>query len=417
MCHPRGRGAVNSERSRREVPQPALALLSLMMAVGPFGDTEYAPALPAIAHGLQADYGLVQLTMTSYLFGSAVSRLFYGPLSDRYGRRPVMLAGTTILILGALICLLSFNIWPLIAGRLVQGVGACAGGVIADAAVRDAFAADRRQAIYARITAVFALAPAAGPIAGIYLTEWLGWHANFGLLVVLSGVLWLLVWRFLPETNVKPDRDALTGARLRHHVWQALTTRGFLLYASLGGFCVGVVYTALIGAPDLVLNVLGQGNLAIMIVSLAILTAFVIGAGMGALFSKKLPPDLFIGAGLVLLLAASVWLLLVALMIGKQGSLATYLLPIAVCFVGVGMVVPVATARAMAPFGENTGIASSLLGSVQMAVAALGTLGMGLLHAGAVIDIPIVFLALAVLACLALLGHVSRQVLQPGSAS
>lgn len=388
-----------------------------MMAIGPFGDTEYAPALPAIAHGLLADYGMVQLTMTSYLFGSAVSRLFYGPLSDRFGRRPVMLGGATILILGAVICLLSFNIWPLIAGRLVQGVGACAGGVIADAAVRDAFAADRRQAIYARITAVFALAPAAGPIAGIYLTEWLGWHANLGLLVLLSGMLWLLVWRYLPETNPKRDPAALEGARLRHHVWQALTTPGFLLYASLGGFCVGVVYTALIGAPDLVMNVLGRGNLAIMIVSLAILTAFVSGASLGALFSKKLPRDLFIGAGLAVLLAASVWLLLAALLIGKQGTLATYLVPIAVCFVGVGMVVPIATARAMAPFGENTGIASSLLGSIQMAVAALGTLAMGLLHAGAVVDIPIVFLVLAGMACLALLGHVSRRALHLGQAT
>ena len=392
-------------------------LLSLMMAIGPFGDTEYAPALPAIAHALQADYGLVQLTMTSYLFGSAVSRLFYGPLSDRFGRRPLMLGGTIILIVGALICLISFNIWPLIAGRLVQGVGACAGGVVADAAVRDAFAADRRQAVYARITAVFALAPAAGPIAGIYLTEWLGWHANFGLLVLLSVMLWVLVWRYLPETNVKRDPKALEGARLRHHVWKALTTRGFVLYASLGGFCVGVVYTALIGAPDLVLNVLKRGNTGIMIVSLAILLAFVLGAGMGVLFSKKLPPDLFIGAGLALLLAASGWLMLVALLIGKQGTLATFLVPIGVCFIGVGMVVPVATARAMAPFGENTGIASSLLGSIQMLVAALGTLAMGLLHSGAVIDIPIVFLALAGIACLAQLGHVSGRLLHLGQAA
>lgn len=408
---------MNDDRAGHEVPQPALALLALMMAIGPFGDTEYAPALPAIAHSLHADYGMVQLTMTSYLFGSAVSRLFYGPLSDRYGRRPVMLVGAAILILGAVICLLSFNIWPLVGGRLVQGIGACAGGVIADAAVRDAFAADRRQAVYARITAVFALAPAAGPIAGIYLTEWLGWHANFGLLVLLSAALWVLVWRYLPETNTGRDAEALEGARLRHHVWKALTTRGFVLYAALGGLCVGVVYTALIGAPDLVLTVLKRGNLGITIVSVAILLAFVIGAGAGALLNKKVPPDLFIGAGLALLLAASVWLMVVALVIGKQGSLATFLFPIGVCFIGVGMVVPVATARAMAPFEDNTGIASSLLGSIQMVVAALGTLAMSLLHSGAVIDIPIVFLALSGIACVVMLGHVSKGLLHFGQAA
>ncbi|MEO6801370.1 MAG: hypothetical protein ABI178_15645 [Rhodanobacter sp.] len=108
--------------------------------------------------------------------------------------------------------------------------------------------------------------------------------------------------------------------------------------------------------------------------------------------------------------------MLVALLIGKQGALATFLFPIAVCFIGVGMVVPVATAHAMAPFDKNTGIASSLLGSIQMLVAALGMLAMGRLRSRAVIDIPIVFLALAVLACLALLGHGAGRMLHPAQA-
>jgi DHA1 family bicyclomycin/chloramphenicol resistance-like MFS transporter len=109
--------------------------------------------------------------------------------------------------------------------------------------------------------------------------------------------------------------------------------------------------------------------------------------------------------------------MVVALVIGKQGSLATFLFPIGVCFIGVGMVVPVATARAMAPFEDNTGIASSLLGSIQMVVAAIGTLAMSLLHAGAVIDIPIVFLALSGIACVVMLGHVSRGLLHVGQAA
>lgn len=392
VCHAAGGRLVNRRR-------PSLLLLSLMMAVGPFGDTEYAPALPAIAHALHADYGMVQLTMSSYLFGSALSRLAYGPLSDRFGRRPVMSWGALVLLAGALACLASFAIWPLIAARLVQGMGGCAGGVIADAVVRDAFPADRRQGIYAHINAVFALAPAIGPVAGIYLTQWLGWHANFALLVLLSALLWLAVWCYLPETNAEPDGHALEPARLWHNARDALATRGFLLHAALGGFAVGVVYTALIGAPDLVLNVFGKGNLAIMLVSLAILVAFVTGAGAGALAGRKLSPDGLIAAGLLVLLAGSSWLLALALLVGKHGSLWQFLAPIAICFVGVGLLVPSATARAMAPFGDNTGMASSLLGSIQMAVAALGTLGMGLMHAGSVVDIPVVFMVLTGMAC------------------
>ncbi len=386
---------MNSARKGRKVPQPALTLLALMMAIGPFGDTEYTPAMPAIAHSLHAGYGMVQFTMASYLFGSAFSRLLYGPASDRYGRRPVMLTGTAILLLGGLISLLSFNIYPLIGGRLVQGMGACAGGVIADAMVRDAFASDRRQSIYARINAAFALAPAAGPIAGIYVAQWLGWHANFGLLVILALILGALVWFYLPETNVDLDRQALQPKRLGKTYLEDLKTPGFLVYAALSGFCIGVVYTALIGAPDLVLKVLGLGNLAIMIVSVAILVAFVIGAGTGAVLSGKVSSRLLLACGLGILLAASLGLLMVALVIGKQGTLTDYLLPIGVSFIGVGLVVPIATARAMAPFDKDTGTASSLLGGVQMGVAALGTVGMSALHAGTVMDIPIVFLMLS----------------------
>jgi DHA1 family bicyclomycin/chloramphenicol resistance-like MFS transporter len=234
-----------------------------------------------------------------------------------------------------------------------------------------------------------------------------GWHGNFGLLVLLSALLVAVVWLFLPETKPNPDRDALQPGTLRRHVFEVLSTPDFVLYAVLGGLCVGVVYTALIGAPDLVLTILGRGNFAIMIVSVVILTAFVTGAGMSALFSSRVSPDVFIGAGLAVLLVASAGLMLVALLIGKQGTLANYLTPIGACFVGVGLVVPVSTARAMAPFDENTGMASSLLGSIQMGVAALGTLGMGLLHQGAVEDIPIVFLALAGMAGLLFMGHLA----------
>ncbi len=384
-----------SENARRKISQPALSLLALMMAAGPFGDTEYTPAMPAIAHTLHADYGMVQFTMTAYLIGSSVSQLFHGPISDRFGRRPAMLAGAGILVLGSLLCLVSFSIWPLIGGRLVQGVGACAGGVIADAAVRDAFPQDRRQRIYAKLNAAFALAPAIGPVAGTYIAHAFGWHANFALLLALSVALWLAVWRWLPETAPRLDQRALQPLRFWRNYRQALLTRGFLFYAALGGLCVGIVYTALIGAPDLVINVLGRGSTAIVVVALSILVAFVAGAGLCILLTDRLAHLLIIACGLGLMLAASSALLAIALLLGKQGTLAEYLIPIASCFVAVGLVVPVSTAKAMAPFRRMAGAASSLLGFMRMGIAALGTLAMSLLHHGSVLDIPIVFLALS----------------------
>lgn len=389
--------ATAAHRARKAVA-PSIWLLAFMMAAGPFGDTEYTPAMPAMAKALHADYGLVQFTMAAYLIASALSQLVFGPASDRWGRRPVMLTGAGILSLGALLCMLSFSIWPLIGGRFVQGVGACAGAVIADAVVRDYFSAERRQRVYAKINAAFALAPAIGPVAGIYIAHAFGWHANFALLLAVSLLLTGAVWRWLPETLREPDPHALERKRLWSNAREVVGTRGFLFYVALGGLCVGIVYTALIGAPDLVINVLGLGSTAIVIVAIAILVAFVVGAGACALLTRRVSHLVIIAIGLGLVLAGSIALMSIAVLVGGHGNLATYLGPIGVCFVGVGMTVPVSTAKAMAPFDDNAGAASSVLGFLRMGIAALGTIAMSALHEGSVYDIPIVFMALSVIA-------------------
>lgn len=393
-----------------KIPRPALPLLAFMMSAGPFGDTEYTPAMPAMAHALHTSYGMVQFTMAAYLAGTAISQLAYGPLSDRYGRRPLMLAGAAILLAGAIVCLLSFSIWPLIGGRVIQGIGACAGGVVADAAVRDAFPANLREKIYAKLNAAFALAPAIGPIVGTYVAHAFGWHANFGVLAGIAFVLCFLVWRYLPETNLKLDRHALEPARVWDNFMATLKTREFTIFAVLGGCCVGVVYAALIAAPDLVINVLGWGSLGIVIVAGAILVAFVLGAVACAVLSHRIPAGMTIAIGLVVLLAASAALLGVAVFVGNKGDLATYLVPIGVCFVGIGMIVPESTALAMAPFKENTGAAASLLGFLRMGIAAIATGAMSVLHQGSVYDMPFVFLALGVTAAIVfVVTHAVRQ--------
>lgn len=400
---------LNGNGPARRATQPALTLLAFMMSVGPFGDTEYTPAMPAIAHSLGTSYGMVQFTMASYLIGSALSRLGYGPISDRFGRRPVMLVGASILVAGSLLCLLSFSIWPLIAGRLVQGVGACAGGVLCDSAVRDAFPAGKREGIYAKLNAAFALAPAVGPVAGVYAASKLGWHGNFGLLLTLSVLLLILVWRYLPETLRKPDHHALEPRHFVRNYFEVVTRRGFLVYSVLGGLSAGIVYSALIGAPDLVYNLLKGGDADIMIIAAAILAAFVTGASLCAIASDRISDLWIFGAGLVVQIASGVGLLAVALLLGKQATFALLLTPIAVTFVGVGLIVPAATANAMAPFKKNAGTASSMLGFVLMGTAALATVGMSALSNGSELDMPIVFLALTLIAVCLLVAYVIKN--------
>ena len=404
MSRPAGAGA-DAPRSQTRVPRPPLWLLAFMMSMGPFADTEYTPAMPAMARDLHAPYAMVQLTMAAYLFGSSVSQLVYGPASDRFGRRPVMLVGATILLVGLLLSLLSFSIWPMIGGRLIQGIGACAGGVIADAAVRDAFAAGERKTIYARLNAAFALAPAIGPIFGTFIATSMGWHANFGLLLAMSLVLWVLVYKLLPETHLQLEPRALQPQQLWRNYAHTLSTREFSVFAALGGCGVGVVYAALIGAPDLIINVLHRGNGAFIMVSVAILVAFVIGAGGYALVAGRLSDTWLVSGGLAILLAGSGWLMATAMRGNTHITLADFLWPVGACFIGVGLLLPLCTARAMAPFEQTTGMAASLLGFSRMGVAGLGTVAMSALHQGSVMDIPIVFLGMAAVAVLVFGGY------------
>lgn len=175
--------------------RPSIFILILMVSLGPFGDTIYAPALPEIKTILGTDYPHVQLTITSYLLGYSVSQLLYGPFSDRFGRKPVMLVGSGFFIISSIICLLSTNIDTLIYARLLQGFGAAAGGVIATVAVKDAFKVSEQGAIFAIMNIAFALAPAFGAILGVFLSP----NLIFWILLVAATFLFIQVTVFFQK--------------------------------------------------------------------------------------------------------------------------------------------------------------------------------------------------------------------------
>lgn len=380
-----------------------------MMSVGAFGDTEYTPAMPAIAQGLHTPYGMVQLSMAAYLVSLSVSQLFFGPISDRFGRRPTMLVGAMILTAGALACAWSGSIWPLIGGRAIQGIGACAGGVIAAACVRDVFPANERQAVYARLNAAFAVAPAVGPMAGTYVASVWGWRANFLLLAIVSVILLSTAWRWLPET-VPQRMDPFAGsAHVLTTIRGVAATPGFIVFAMLGGACLGIAYTALIDAPDLVVNVLGRGSAGIVVIAIVILVAVVIGNALCAFLSPRTRPGVIVGSALAVLLAGSTLLLVVAAASNGHIHFRLYLAPIALCFVGVGLCLPVTTAQALSPFGDRAGTASSVLGFLRMGVAALSTLVMSAIHRGSAFDMPIMFVGLSLIGVLIFAIQHSRE--------
>jgi MFS transporter, DHA1 family, multidrug resistance protein len=181
------------------------ALLTALVALGPISTDLYLPSLPGLLRHFGADIAEVQLTLSVFLLGLAGGQLVYGPLSDRFGRRPVLLTGLVIYVLASLACVAASGISALIAARFLQACGACAGPVVCRAVVRDVHGREGAARVLSYMGAAMAIAPALGPILGGFIEGWLGWRANFAVLALYGAVGPGVTVAILPETA--PDRD------------------------------------------------------------------------------------------------------------------------------------------------------------------------------------------------------------------
>tara|TARA_A100001015_G_scaffold188148_1_gene209538 strand:- start:525 stop:1688 length:1164 start_codon:yes stop_codon:yes gene_type:complete len=368
-----------------------------MVSVGPFGDTEYTPSLPAIAHYFNVAYSEAQYSMSSYLFGFAIGQLIYGPLSDRIGRRPSILYASCIFVAGSIICALSFNIELLIFGRFIQALGACAGSIISNAAVRDAFDEKIRNRIYIIINGSFAAAPALGPIVGAVIDHYLGWRSNFYLLIILGGILFVLVWLFFDETCDPKDMILHKKKPMINIVWKYLTLAFnhpvFILNAFIQGFSIGIVYTSLVEAPNLIMNVLGLPSLYFIYVALLLLASFIAGSIFCVILDKLFTRTIIMLFAFLIMICGSILMYFLYKYIHLNLFLA--MLPIMVTFFGISNVIPISTSQALSPYGHIAGIASAELGFFQMSLASLTTFIVALVGGSALAILPYVFFILS----------------------
>ena len=377
---------------------PSIFILAFMASLGPFGDTEYTPSLPSIAHGLGITFGQAQLSMTVYLAGFALSQIFWGPLSDRFGRRPMILIAITTFLAGSLVCAFSTDLSMLLAGRLIQSLGASAGGTISNAAVRDAFSEEVRTRVFLQVNTIFALAPGVGPIAGSLVDHYLGWQYNFYLLAMLAVLLLIALFFRFPETNRKLNLDAAKPRVFIATYLSLLAKPVYLYYVLVIGLGFGLTYASLVEAPHLVITELGYPSKMFVVVAFCIVAAFIIGASLATVLSRYLSDPSLILSGLAIMLLGS-------LAIGVFDefhfvNLTSMLGSISVIYIGIAFVVPVATARAIAPFEAIVGSASSLMGGLSMGLASLATLYVAMLPGRSV---EVMFIAFSSISALGVL--------------
>ena len=346
------------------------ALLAALSAIGPLTTDMYLPSLPDIARQLSASTAQAQFTISAYLIGFAVGQIFYGPVSDRHGRKPVLIAAIALYCIASLACALSTSIDMLIVARAFQALGGCGGIVLTRAIVRDIYSGARAGRELSLIASVMALAPVLAPIAGGILQTGFGWRAVFFTLVAAGVAGAGIVWAVLPETlNIRATEPVSLSSMFRSYRVVARNP-AYLAYLGITSASYAGLFVWISGAAFVLQDLYGLApfdfGLAFALGSLGYMT----GSALAARMVVKLGIDGVLGIGGVACAAGGLGMV-AAVAFGLTSSLSL-VLPVAVYLAGLGMVLPQGIAGAMTPFPERAGAASSLFGFVQQSVAALG---------------------------------------------
>ncbi len=344
-------------------------LLAMLTALGPLSTDIYLPSLPDISRVLHAPTTQVQLTVSSYLFGFAVGQVLYGPVSDRHGRRPVLLWALLLYAAGTLICAAAQSIDMLIAARLLQAIGGSGAIVLARAVVRDLYAGARAGRELSLMGSIMGFAPIAAPMIGGVLQTAFGWRASFILMGGIAVLAIMIVGRLLPETLPERTDGRISVSALVNNYGAVLRHRGFLAYLGIVTATYAGLFAWVSGGSVVLQGVYGLSAFAFGFIFALGSVGYVVGTMIAARHVLRLGLDRTIGLGVILLAVGGV---AVAAVVAAALPDAVWLVAaMALYLAGLGLSMPQAMAGALTPFPQYAGTASSLMGFVQQTAAAL----------------------------------------------
>lgn len=378
---------------------PPLALLIAVTMSGTVALHVFIPALPAVSRELGASPTTVQFTITMFLVGLAAGQLIYGPLSDRFGRRPVLIGSLALYLLGFLLAIPAASIGALIFARVLQSLGACGALVLGRAMVRDVSTeADATKQMAVLITCM-TLTPSLAPGLGGLIEAWFGWRAIFVALAVTVAVMLLLVVSLAPETNRNPTTTRGISFVLGGYA-RLLRSGKFRRYL-LAGSCAGTsLYAFLAVAPFLYVELLHRSAQEVGLFCVIVSLGMAAGAFLVRLLIGRM--DLRRGARLGNLVSVLGAVLLLAAHVAGMLNVATLTGATLIYALGVGISGPNIVTGAMSVDPAAAGSASGLYGFCQMAIGAVCTLAVGLWHDGTALPLAVVLCIASITASIAL---------------
>ena len=357
-----------------------VVILGALVAFAPMAVDMYLPSFPALEAGFAATADQVQRTLATFFVGFAFGQALYGPVADRFGRKPPLYFGLALFAVTSAGCALATSIDALIALRFLEALGACAGMVIARAMVRDLFDPRDAARIFSSLMLVTGLAPMLAPLVGGYVLIWFGWRAVFWVLTAF-GVLALVAVHFrLPESHPADASRPLALGRILTDYGRFLADRRFMGFALSGGIAMAGMFAYITGSPFVFIGLFGVpaeaygwlfGLNALGLVAGAQINGRVLRAGDSER-TLRIANMVQAVAGIVLVIAGTTgW-----------GGLLGIVVPLLVYVGSLGFTMPNATALAMAPHGRAAGMASALIGTLQFSLAAVAALVVGAIHDG-----------------------------------
>lgn len=376
-----------------------LLILGAVVAIAPLSIDMYLPSMPTLQAYFSVDSAAVQLTLSTFFIGLAIGQVFYGPVSDRFGRLGPLYFGLAVYTLASLACVFAPTIEALTVARLFQALGGCAGIVITRAIVRDRFEPQEMAQALSMLLLIMGVAPILAPVIGAQLLVYLGWQSIFAVLVVFGLLCILAVYHGLEESWVPPAQP-LRAADVLGIYGRLLGHRRFMGFALAGSTAQAGMFAYIATSAFVFIEVYGLTpshfgwifglNAAGLIIASQLNARLLRRHRSERVLRTALASNTLFGAAMLVLVATG------------TGGIWGVAVPLFGAISSLGCSFPNSTAAAMAPFGDRAGMAAALLGALQFTIAALVTSLVGYLHDGTALPLAAVIFACGSIAYLLL---------------
>ena len=378
-----------------------ILILGALNTITPFSIDMYLPAFPTIAYDFNTSIDKVALSVSTYFLGYSLGQIIYGPLLDRFGRKPPLYVGLILYILATIGCFTTNTIEALWVIRFLQAIGGCVASVATMAMVRDFFPVEKSASVISFLVLILGVSPLLAPTAGSFIITTWGWHSVFIALAVITGIILILVYLFLPEGHAPDKSISLKPIPIINGFKAVLTAPRFYVYALAGTFSFSGLFVYVATSPAIFMGHFHLSEKLYGGVFALLSIGFIGGSQLNHILSKNFSNQQILKAALIIQTIVAILFLFGAIKgwYGLTGVLVSLFILLSCC----GLTYPNAAALCMAPFANNAGTASALLGFIQIGLGGLISASVGMLPLEEITAMATIMAATVIIALLILL--------------